>query len=736
MELAWEGLAPEQAALLVRDTERPFALIGRWAGGGALIGSEPVAVAPDDADPFAMLEALPEVAGRQQTDSAADAVIGGGWFGYLGYNLGAKIERLDPPPPQAGPSLPDFSLAFYDHLIHLDAAGRWWFEALATPGRQSVIEARLDHFRNLPAASTHSCPSFHPPRGETWTAVDGCGRGGDPIRRPFNTEPWRAVPAAAGHGRAVAACRERIHAGDLFQANICQRLTSRLTGDPLDLFACAVPPLKPDRAAYLAGPWGAVASLSPELFLERRGRRVRTAPIKGTRPRPEDSGASETQRSDLTGSTKDRAENQMIVDMARNDLGRVCRYGSIKVETTAEARAHTGVWHLVSEVSAELHPGLGDRALLRATFPPASVTGAPKVAAQNVIAELESTRRQTYTGAIGFASPTFGLELSVTIRTFEFGPEQQPDSAPRSAGTEEQVRADTSRDAWLGVGGGIVADSKPADEGDECLTKALPLLAAIGAELALPRELNVGEESRTASIPPPTPRRFGPKPFPRPDPAAGIFETILVEAARPLQLDRHLARLTAGAIRLYGIEPAPDLGDRIEVAAATRHEPCRLRVDLRPGVPDRIVVSPLAARPSPTGLSPVCLAGGLGPHKWADRTLLDRLGGLTAPHIPLLIDLDGTVLEAAHASVFADFGDGRLITPPADGRILPGTARARLLSGEIALPTGLTCVIEAPLTLADLFEAEAIYIANSLTTGLHDATLMPSPSVGSRSTAG
>src|SRR6185436_9254674 len=164
----------------------------------------------------------------------------------------------------------------------------------------------------------------------------------------------------------------------------------------------------------------------------------------------------------------------------------------------AEPRAHVGVWHLVSEVVGELAPGTGDASLLAATFPPGSVTGAPKLAAIDAISALEGTARQTFCGAIGFASPTAGLELSVAIRTFE----------------------STATTAWLDAGGGIVADSDPLAEAAECLAKARPLLTAIGATLA------ADDPAGGAAVP--RPLRLGAHPVPRPDPARGVFETILV----------------------------------------------------------------------------------------------------------------------------------------------------------------------------------------------------------------
>jgi para-aminobenzoate synthetase/4-amino-4-deoxychorismate lyase len=165
----------------------------------------------------------------------------------------------------------------------------------------------------------------------------------------------------------------------------------------------------------------------------------------------------------LRSSAKDNAEHVMIVDLMRNDLGRVCSYGSIVAPAEPTAEPHPGVWHLVSRVHGELRPELGNRDLLRATFAPGSVTGAPKVQAMKVIAALEPTAREVYTGAMGFSSPVAGLELSVAIRTLELA----------------------DRRLWLGAGGGIVADSDPRSELEEALAKARPIAAAVGTSVVV-----------------------------------------------------------------------------------------------------------------------------------------------------------------------------------------------------------------------------------------------------------
>ncbi|HWH92232.1 MAG TPA: aminodeoxychorismate synthase component I [Baekduia sp.] len=649
-------VAAAHAGLLVRDDERPFALVGRWAGASAVVGSAPVRVAdPEREDVLALLDEQPPVGG-----DAPAGFVGGGWFGALGYALGRRLEPGlgTPPPAPSGERLPAAMLAFYDHVLRRDADGRWWFEALWSDARADALEAR----RELLAARV------------------AAGVAGP---RPVRTGSWRATPSAAGHALAVAACRERIAAGDLFQANLSLRLRATLHGEAVDLLAHGAAALAPDRAAWLAGPWGAIASLSPELFLTRRGDVVGTAPIKGTRPRPGDPREAEEQRAELAGAAKDRAENVMIVDLMRNDLGRVCEPGSVAVTALAEVRPHAGVWHLVSEVVGRRRPDVGDAALVAATFPPGSVTGAPKIAAMDVISALEGSARQVFCGAIGFASPVAGLELSVAIRTFE------------CAGGS----------AWLDVGGGIVADSDPAAEADECLAKARPLLAAIGAELA-----DDGAGS-TAGILTPTPPRLGAHPVPRPDPAAGVFETILVLDGVPVAVEEHLGRLAAAAREVYGVQLPGAVEGLVRHTALEQGGPCRLRVLL---AADGEVALQIAALPTAGDgtavLVPMALAGGLGDRKWQDRRLVAALDATAEPGMPLLVDLDGGVLETTRANLFALVGD-TLVTPPLDGRILPGVTRARALA--VARDLGLATA-ERPLSLDELTAADAVLTSGAL----------------------
>ncbi len=259
---------------------------------------------------------------------------------------------------------------------------------------------------------------------------------------------WERTWTADEYAGAVESVRDAIERGDVYQVNLVQHLSAPFDGDPRGL----VPLLSPFRplAPFLAGDGWAIALASPELFLGRRGRRVWTMPIKGTRPLGEH-----------VEGEKDEAEHVMIVDLERNDLSRVCEPGSVRWPELMAERELAGVTHLVSTVEGTLRTGVGLADLLEATFPGGSVTGAPKIAALDEIARLEPVGRGASMGALGTVRGNGDLELALTIRTF----------------------AVAERRIHLWVGGGIVWDSEPDAEIEESWTKARPLLEAIGAPL-------------------------------------------------------------------------------------------------------------------------------------------------------------------------------------------------------------------------------------------------------------
>jgi para-aminobenzoate synthetase component 1 len=280
------------------------------------------------------------------------------------------------------------------------------------------------------------------------------------LRRPaaddgygdFGVGEWEQTWTAAEHEGAVEAVRDAIARGDVYQVNVVQHLRAPFAGDPRGVAARLTPlrPLHPDP--FVTDDW-AVVSASPELFLALRGDRIWTKPIKGTRPRGE--------AAELRSSRKDAAEHVMIVDLERNDLSRVCRAGTVRWPELMATRELAGVEHMVSTVEGNLRPDAGFAEILEALFPGGSVTGAPKIAAVDLIAELEPVGRGASMGALGVIRGNGDLDLALTIRTFAIA--------------EEAIH--------LWVGGGVVWDSDPAKEVEESWTKARPLLERLGSRL-------------------------------------------------------------------------------------------------------------------------------------------------------------------------------------------------------------------------------------------------------------
>jgi para-aminobenzoate synthetase / 4-amino-4-deoxychorismate lyase len=609
------------------------ALVGAWVDAGAVVACRPAEV--HDGDPFELPDRWGAVAGGA-------AGFGGGWIGLWGYQLNRLLEQIPPPPPRPHPQR-DSWVARYDWALRY-AAGQWAFETLLVG---EAADAAYDEVTELLSRPDEE--------------------------RTFAFEPFTMTAGVEHFRGAVAAAREHIWAGDIFQANICTRFDSRLEGDPLDVFCAGVDALAPDHAAYLDTGDRQIVSLSPELFLRRQGREVVTRPIKGTAPASQDPAL-------LERSAKDRAENVMIVDLMRNDLGRVSETGSVRVTALAEPHPGAGVRHLVSEVRGAMTADASDADLLRATFPPGSVTGAPKVRAMEVIHELEGTGRELYTGAIGYVSPIAGLETSVVIRTFEVA----------------------GQDCWIGVGGGIVADSEPDRELAEVFTKVDPLLTAVGAT-----------RSTTAPPPPATPTVevpvFAEASGSAPDRTLGVFDTLLVRDGEPVALAAHMDRLADSVERLYAVRvDRKALGERLR-ADASGMKTARVRTTYDPTAREWEIDAEAIEEPGlePRHLALRRLAPGLGGHKWVDRRLVESEG---LDGDVLLVDDADLLLECGRANVFVVLDD-LVVTPPLDDRILPGTVRARVLD---LLRTHRIPVAERPVSVGELRGAVEVFTTSSI----------------------
>jgi para-aminobenzoate synthetase component 1 len=411
------------------------------------------------------VEADPLVAVRELlAPFAADPVAGlppfqGGAAGYIGYDYGAVLERL-PASRYDDLAIADVMLGLYDWVIAWDHRVRTaWIVSTGLPevgnGRRARAEQRLAMVRERLRGPVR------PARRPEPAAAPAAEAPSYPVLGVEATEPLglRSTFTHRGYLDAVTRVRDYIVAGDIFQANLSQRFHAPLTEPAFELYARLRQGNPAAFAAYLEFGELGVLSASPERFLQldANGRHVETRPIKGTRPRGLGPMHDAALGRALSESGKDRAENVMIVDLLRNDLSRVCRPGTVRVPELFALEQHPTVHHLVSTVVGELDPACDAVDLLRAAFPGGSITGAPKVRAMDIIAELEPSQRGVYCGSIGYLSTTGAMDTSIVIRTY---------LALRGR-------------VYFQAGGGIVADSDPELEYRETLDKARALIGAL-----------------------------------------------------------------------------------------------------------------------------------------------------------------------------------------------------------------------------------------------------------------
>jgi len=472
-----------------------------------------------------------------------------------------------------------------------------------------------------------------------------------PAGGEFEIGDWSTSCDQNQYESAVGNIRERIAAGDTYQVNFTMRFHADFHGDPEAFFAELSRAQRADHLAYLDLGDHAVCSASPELFLRRKGSLITTRPMKGTRPRHPDPSIDRTLANDLAKSEKDRAENTMIVDMCRNDLGRVVEIGSLRTPSLHTIETYPTVHQMTSTATGRSNSGLVD--LLAATFPGASITGAPKVATSRIIEELESEPRGVYCGAVGAVEPGGNLELNIAIRTAWI------DQA------EHRVT--------YASGGGIVWDSDPTDEWHEALDKARVLTRAT-------------------------------EPF-------QLLETIAWQpGSGALLLDRHLRRLTAAAAH-FGFDL--DVGEvRRRVEATQSSGPATMRVLVSSDGSVEVEVN-TPPPPLPDGgvlvavdTETVSSSDEFLRHKTTRRkTYRQARARYPEAFDTILVNERGEITESTIANIVADIG-GRLLTPAAECGLLPGTFRAELLEAER--------ISETVLTAADLEGADAIWLINSV----------------------
>jgi para-aminobenzoate synthetase component 1 len=448
MDVLYAAARAGSERVFLLESALPDPDLGRWS----FVGARPAAIVEGRVDRgpdgLLLLEAALEAA---RAGAAPDALrearerlpasgipFAGGAVGFISYDYGRRLERL---PSRAADDqrFPALSFGIYPHVLAHD--GEQWWVAGARAGFEAAWKAAIATLADAERSALDP-PQLAPlaPRA---------------ARRTFTPETYRA---------AVARAIEYIRAGDIFEVNLSQRFEVELDHD--EPAVATYRRLRGRAAAPLcafidAGGGRAVLSLSPERFLSLRGRAVETWPIKGTRPRGRTPEEDRALAAELRASAKDRAELAMIVDLARNDLGRVAEAGSVRVRADAELRTLPAVHHLVGRVEARLARGRGPLDLVRATFPGGSITGAPKVRAMEIIDEIEPVRRSVYCGAIGYVGLDGDLELSIAIRT-----------ALRDG-----------RRVTFQAGGAVTAASDPAAEHEETIAKARAIAEALGAEI-------------------------------------------------------------------------------------------------------------------------------------------------------------------------------------------------------------------------------------------------------------
>ena len=397
----------EHQGLRHTSTESPFSLLKHWQD--KLIGEVALPVG---------FEHLP---------------FCGGALGLFSYDLGRRVEHI---PNLAINELatPDMAVALVDWAWVIDLEQQQ--AHLLVLGDKAALDARLAWWHALQASAALTPPPFK------------------------LVSEWQASKTQAQYAASFERVQDYLTAGDCYQINLTLRFKARFCGDTWHAYRQLSAQNKAPFSAFMRLPSSTILSLSPERFIALDGRRVETKPIKGTRPRGESAAQDKQLADELQVAPKDRAENLMIVDLLRNDIGRVCVPGSVKVPSLFAIESFPAVHHLVSTIIGELNACLSGADLLAATFPGGSITGAPKVRAMEIIEELETHRRHAYCGSIGYISSHGRMDTSITIRTLVAELDQ----------------------LYCWAGGGIVADSKVGSEYQELfdkLGKILPVLAEL-----------------------------------------------------------------------------------------------------------------------------------------------------------------------------------------------------------------------------------------------------------------
>lgn len=367
----------------------------------------------------------------------------GGWLGWLGYGVSWEIETL----PRINPDPLPFPDAYWYEPAQFAILDHWTDQLWLAAANLSELQQLKMRLQQDPGPEITS-------------------------RRSGKSSAIEWITSQKEYEAMVQRAQRYIARGDIFQANLSLRFQSKSQLDPWDLYR-NLQTLNPSPfASFWKTPWGGLISCSPERLVDLRGRQAQTRPIAGTRPRGESAVQNQRWQQDLIQNQKERAEHIMLVDLERNDLGRVCAWGSVQVNELLAIESYSHVMHLVSNVTGQLRPQCSPIDLIRALFPGGTITGCPKVRCMEIIEELEPVHRSLFYGSCGYLDIRGQLDLNILIRTLLYS---LPNSLNPAHGSDLQERT-----IWGQVGAGIVADSHPEREWHESIQKAQAQLAALG----------------------------------------------------------------------------------------------------------------------------------------------------------------------------------------------------------------------------------------------------------------
>ena len=409
-----------------------------------------------DQNPFEKLRAILNKYRIEKNDCQIDNdIFTGGWLGFFSYDLNQYIESVIPPP-NDDLKLPLIRLCFYDKVICFDNLEKCFHLFTFEPNAGEKI-AKLESFLKQAENVISTNKGVRPLCSSVIsTEVPTCR---DEVEKSIgiNFADFNSNMTQKQYFDAISEIKKRIYDGDVYQINFSQRFNTKFSGSGAELFLWQNKFNPSPYAAYIDAGDYQIISASPELFININARTITTCPIKGTRPRTGDKTIDVKNYAELLACEKELAELDMITDLERNDLGRICQPGSIKVTARRKIETFATVFHAVSTIEGKIKAGLDFVDCLEAVFPGGSITGAPKISAMNIINSLEPTARGIYTGSLGWIDLRGNANLNIAIRTI-------------------LVKAGI---AYAQTGGGIVADSKPEAEWHETLVKAKALLTGL-----------------------------------------------------------------------------------------------------------------------------------------------------------------------------------------------------------------------------------------------------------------